>query len=159
MKDYGLWIGLLLSLPLSILANILTPKFQSWFDSRNRKKSLQKNRNLQAEYEKVVKFKNDRQSFHEYLFWVVIRTTLIGSLLGVFAGIIFAIPNIFDILEIPYSEIDFIRNTLYALGQSMSVIGALMIVNTCSTALRNYYKVKNFDEYEKFVKENISSTA
>jgi hypothetical protein len=157
--DAGLWIGLLLSIPISILVNLFTPKIQAWLDSRNRKRSLIRTKYLQQEYEQVRYYRENRGEFREYLIWIVIRTTFVGSLVGIFAAFVFVIPNFFEILNLEYEQTRIIRHVLYIAGQLISLIGALLIVNICSNALKVYFRVRDFDIYEESVKKNLSAGA
>jgi hypothetical protein len=140
MGDVNLWLSLLLAIPLSILANIVTPFVQRWLDKFNEKRVLERTKGLQKEYEQVKHFAEDRSEFKEYLLWVVIRTTLVGSLVGIFSQALNAVGNIL-----------YVGGILYAISQVIGIIGSIMVINLCSDALKIYSKVQRFDEYQKFV--------
>jgi hypothetical protein len=157
MKDTGLWIGLLLSIPLSILANVFTPGIQRWLDARSRGRALARTKNLEIEYEQVKRYREKREEFHEYLLWTVIRTTFVGALAGIVAGLTVVIPTIFTpewFFPARLFVAGIARSILYATGQVVSVAGALLIINICRTALGTYYKVSHYDEYEASVQIN-----
>ena len=153
--ETGFWLGLLFSIPISILANLFTPTVQAWLDARNRKRSLERTKNLQQEYYQVKQFREDRSEFREYLIWIVIRTTFVGSLVGILASFVFAVPSFFDILDLDYEQTRVVRNLLYAAGQFVSLVGGLLIVNLCSSALKVYYRVKNFEAYEESINQHV----
>jgi hypothetical protein len=156
MDEISFWLGLLLAIPLAIAANLLTPQIQSWLDERNKNKALARTKDLQTEYELIKSYKTSREDFREYLLWIVIRTTYIGSLIGIFAGLAFGIPNLFDIVGNYDRGWEIVRSIFFIGGQALSILGALLVVNICNNALQVYLKVKNFEAYEISVQRNLS---
>ncbi len=153
------WIGLLFSIPLSIFANLVTPRVQRWWDSKSEQRASARTKDLRAEYQQVKLFRSSRDEFHEFLLWVIIRTTFVGAVLGIVAGIAFLIPEVFDSVWIGYDTtmgLRVFRSTFYVISQTISIIGTLLIVNICKNALSIYSKVRAFDEYEASVREYIS---
>ena len=62
--DTGFWIGILLAVPLAIVANLLTPKVQSWLAARGATKIAKRHDKLRAEYKKVCELKDDKASLN-----------------------------------------------------------------------------------------------
>ncbi len=129
--DLGFWIGLALAIPLSVLANLLTPAAQRWFDRRNQARLARHAGDLREEYELIRSFVRDRSRLNSFLLAAVIRSTLIGSLVGIITGMVFAAASIAYLGGIPN-----------AFGQVLAVIGAIMVVRISSDGLRAWAKVK-----------------
>jgi hypothetical protein len=157
MSDSGIWVGLLLSIPLSILANVATPRVQRWLDARNRTRALQRTAGMASELAQVTRYVKDRGEFREYLLWTIIRTTFVGALCGIISGLIFVIPRIlpFDRMS---EGLSFAQNAAYSGGQAVGIVGALLIINICRAALKTYYNVTNYSEYEAHVVRHLNDT-
>jgi hypothetical protein len=152
----GFWIGLLLSIPISILANLFTPRIQVWLDSRNKKRALARTKNLQREYDQTRKYRENRGEFREYMLWVVIRATFVGALTGILTSLAYMIANFYQFSVIDSMGSFRFSSLLFVAAQFLSLIGTLLVVNICSSALKVYYRVKNFEIYEESAKKNLA---
>ena len=81
------WIGLLVSIPIAIATNLVTPKIQRWLDRNNKRKALEKTKNLLAEFNEVEIYRNNPHEFTQYLIYVGIKITFIGSLVGIIVAL------------------------------------------------------------------------
>lgn len=149
------WIGLLLSIPIAIATNLATPRIQKWLEVSSKKRAVEKTKDLQEEYQRILVYVNNPDEFTSYLLFVVIRTTLIGSVVGIISGLAYVAGQLSSSLFYVYE----ISGFIYAAAQIISIIGALMIVNICRTAASTWYKVKNFDRYQQTVRESEAKLA
>ena len=145
--DFGFWIGLAVSIPLAIIANLMSPKIQIWIDNRSKIGTLKKTKRLKEDYLKAKYYIEHRDEFREYLLFIIIRTTYIAFIVGIISGFGALSPELIR----PYS----IGSAVYSIAQMFSIFGALAIVRICSLAIRNYNKIKNFKDYEQFVIKTI----
>lgn len=138
--DYWFWIGLAVSVPLSVFANMITPIAQRWWEKRSRTNALRITSSLKAEYDEVKRYKLERSLFHEYLLLTIIRTTVTGSLAAFAVNVASTAGNFLG------------GNFLfYSVGNMISILGALVIVQVCMRAIRIYGRLRNFDDYQSFV--------
>jgi hypothetical protein len=152
----GLFIaGLVVSIPLSIIANIYTPKVQNWLAGRSTTRLTRRVRELRSELDTISHYRDNRSSLNELLLGVILRTTYVGSIGGILAGALFImgrtlsdapigsiyIPNI-------YTEFTF-NDIVTVLGQLTTVLTALIIVRLCSNGLKTLNRVQNFDSYQE----------
>jgi hypothetical protein len=150
VMDINLWISIAVAIPLAIIANLATPKIQAWFDKREKKKSLKRTKQIKTEYLEIKPFYEDRALFREYMLWIVIKATFIGSMVSILAAIFVMFPIIME-----QFIFDMIRNVFISIAQFISLTGALMIVNICGKALRIYTKIQNYEEYKNAVIDAI----
>lgn len=145
MNELGFWVGLAVSIPLSILANILTPRFQRALDARSQQRAVRRTNELRRELDRVRGLAADTAAFHSYLLWIVLRTTLVGSLVAIIAGLAFMLPTL------ARATGGMMQSTMfdigYAVGQGITLFGSLTIVNMCREGLRTYYRVKDLDSF------------
>ena len=151
----GFWVGLLLSIPMAIAANLVTPKIQRWLETSSKRRAIEKTNDLQAEYQRISDYVNNPHEFTSYLLFVIIRTTLIGSVVGIIVSLAYAAAQ----LSSTFYYRSNLGGLIYASAQIISIIGALMIVNTCRVAASTWYKVKNFDRYQQTVRESEAALA
>lgn len=144
MTEASFWIGLLIAIPLSILANILTPRAQKWLDRRSETKQSKRAGTLRSEHAQVAALVEDQRKLHTYLLMVVVRATYIGSLVGIITGLIWAVNSF-----ISYNE--FISGA----AQILAVFGAIMIVRVCGEGMQVALKVQNYPSYKERVEKQL----
>lgn len=136
LTDYKFLLGLFLSLPLAITANILTPKFEKFLSQRNQKIPRRRLEKIKKEFSQIKDYTENRTLLTEYLLVVLIKSIALGFLIIFWA-------QFFEFLRVsPFS-------TLFIL------LGSIAIANWNLDALKVYSNVKNFDEYEKKRNENL----
>ena len=140
--DIWFWLGLALAIPLSILANIYTPRVQSYLDERRERISSKRFEKVKKEFEEIKYYFENKSELRNEMLAVMIRTTYILSLVGIISGL----------ANIPSFQIDYDKQLLYTLFAVLplfiSIIGALVIVKICSDAMKLYSKVKGFKKLE-----------
>ncbi len=98
MNDIVFFIlGLLFAIPLGVTANLYTPKFQRWIAVKSNKRAEKQRKNIEKAYLQIKEFHTDRTKLREYLLGVIIKTTLIGAIIGILAGILYAVPQILTV--------------------------------------------------------------
>jgi len=143
-----LWISIVFAIPLSIFANIVTPKLQFWIDSRaelTKKRKLhvlQKRRKLQLlaikkELDEVIKLHQDKAALIQEHLYSLIKVALYGAIASIYFGM-------FGILENSWLLHGFITLSY----QFISLIVGVLIFNTCIKAMRLHGKVKYYEKYK-----------
>lgn len=147
--EFTFWIGLALAIPFSVAANLLTPTCQRLFQKFSKTSVLRRTRRLQDEFDLACRYKDNPTSFHEYLLVTVIKTTAIVSLVGLISGL-------FSLLGFVAQEIA-PRHQIFAfsVSQFVQIVGALIVVQICTRSLRVLYRVRNFVEFESFVRNEL----
>lgn len=153
----GLFIaGLIISIPLSILANLYTDKVQSWVGRRNSSRAASRLDVLEREYNQAKGLKEDRGAMQIFLVARILRVAYICSVSAILAGLLFASSNL--VVAAPYSfpfeiGIEVAIGTLSTLGWLVAIIGCLAVVFQCGSALRVHGRVLGFDNFEAAVLE------
>lgn len=149
------WLGLLLSIPLSIFANLITTPVQNMISRYNEESARQRVLQAQVEYRRIESFYLNRSEFHEYLLSVIINTTFITSLTAMLSYLSFMLVGLTHKLRLNSSGkkqvFDAVRELLQGLGFVALIIGALLVINITKEALRTYSNVKNFDSYKQSI--------
>lgn len=139
------WLGLAAGIPLSILANLLTPRAQQWLARRSSSKAANRVSILKAEIENLERLVSEPGRLQTYLLESVLGITLLISMFAVLAGTAFAIGSLFP---------GFAR--LLPLGQLLVVCGAIVVSKECIEALRKSSRARNIEEYRAKVKSQLS---
>lgn len=154
--NIDLWISIALAIPLAVVANILTPKFQKRVDSylqnyskvRIKQKIKDKELQLSKLQEEVLELKiyrDNKAEFNNVLLIALIKIAIYGAMLSLYNGMFFALKYL-SIAHVDLGKTAL--DTLSLFVQFSTLLVAVIIFNTCSKALRTYNKVKNFDDYE-----------
>ena len=147
----GFWLGLILTIPLSIVANILTRPIQRLLDSRVRSRALRRVRDTQQEYNRVKRYREHRQEFYEFMLrsivWIAYWTAQLVLAVG------------FSLLaDRPDVNIsDGLRQTLFTIGVIGIFVCSFMARLWWRDAIDMAYKVRHFEEYESRVKPTLES--
>jgi len=144
LTDYKFFLGLFLSFPLSIFANLLTPKIEKFLSSRSYKSKQKRIKKIKQEYQQVKQYYENRIMLVEYLLINILKTIAIGFLM---------------IFFVTWFDSAFSSSILVILANSLSKIlvmfGSLVIVNWTTNALDIYAKVKRYNDYQKEVSDII----
>ncbi len=87
----GFWLGLAAAIPLSIVANLLTPKIQQWLSERSEKKSAKRVAELRVEYERIENLTKNPIVLHTYLLQQILFIVFFTSFAIAISGIFFFI--------------------------------------------------------------------
>jgi len=153
----GLFIaGLILSIPLSILANVHTDKVQTWFARRNSSRTATRLGTLNREYEQAKELKEDRGAMQIFLVARILRVTYISSVSAILSGLLFASSSLFESARFDFTfelGIHLMTAILSLLGWLVAIIGGLAVVAQCGSALRVHGRVVGFTKFEAAVEE------
>lgn len=137
------WLGLLLSIPLSILANILTPKLESLWAHHSQRRAKKRLQKLRRDLDAVQRYRDDSQTFTEYLLITVIKVAYVtGS-----AGVVAILVNTF---------ID--KAFAVFASRLLSILAGLLIVRVSSQALDTFQRVRNDDDLQKEIEQLTEQT-
>jgi MFS family permease len=158
-------LGLLLSLPASILANIYTPKIQNWLAERSIMRSAKRIDALREEIALVSSYREAPMKFHEFLLGTVLRAIYITSVGGIVAAGFFIAGQastaiVYPRFYIPYTLLRFsVSDLLTMMGQLVGLLTALFLVRICSSSLQVLNRVRNFTRYRGSVEGVLNRLA
>jgi hypothetical protein len=144
------WIGALLSIPIGVGTSLLVPSIQRWLDARGNKKTLAETKRVRAEYEEVLYYQKNPIVFTQYLAQVAVKTTFIGALVSIFANLLSALANAFNLVSVYRLE-----SLLFFASQIIFVVSSVLIVNISRPAMRLWARIRYFDTYSKTVPDEI----
>jgi hypothetical protein len=152
-----LWGGALLSIPIGIATGLAVNPIQKWIENRGEARAAIKLKETRMQYERVLFYLLHPHLFTQYLLQTVIRTTFVGAAVGIFLGIIHAIPNAFVLTgpsvvrgnEYPPQIVAVV--SLGILAQLATVVSSVLIARYCIPALQLWNQLRNFEEYVKSV--------
>jgi len=144
-------IGSILSIPISILANLMTPTFQKWFDKRARTAYSKSLTQLKKEFDEIKMFREQPNSFqfviNEYLIKgvLVLCSLALGTAyfaaLYVYKTFPINVPSLQSVIEISLATISMILWLFL-------IIFILSMVNGLIDLLRKFSRLKQFEKYE-----------
>jgi len=140
--DLSFWLGLAAAIPLSIAANLLTPRLQQWAARRNSVKAASHTKALQKELKTIEELAVSRLNLHTFLLESVLLITLLSSMFGVLSGILFTLSRFLPLLA--------------SAGQLVAVIGGIFIMRECMDAIRKSRGARNFKKYSADVAEQLA---
>jgi len=147
-------IGLLLSIPVGIITSLLTPLIQKIFQNISQKARVKANDISKKEYEKLKIYYANKTELSLFFINVIIKTTFISAFMSILSYLFFISSQIlYPIINYFYSYHYLnISIILPAIGQFILLIGSILIVNICKSAINVWKKIRNFDEYERVLK-------
>jgi H+/gluconate symporter-like permease len=146
--NYTFWLGLALAIPLSIIANIFTPKLQQSFAKHSQSKAKKRIAYLQEIIEEHKDLGSSPEKLHTFLLESILLITLLTSVFAAISGSIFALSSI-----IPDNRI------ISLLGQLVSAFGAATISKECFSTLIKSKRAKRFTQYQEEIEKEISQLA
>jgi hypothetical protein len=159
------WLALLLAVPLSVAANLITPYIQDWLSLRNEGLALDRITELKTEYLKVERYASNPELLNTYLISLVLESALylsfvmiINHITGFLVGI--GQPLIYAHLKSGVtSKWRLILYALRPLHTSVAIIGLLLILNLCKEGLSTYSKVQQFETYKAKIESETGSVS
>jgi hypothetical protein len=85
-------------------------------------------------------YKNNPETFIQYLVHVAIQTAFVGAIVGIFSSMAFAFQELIGPIGV---------------GQVITIVSSLLIIRICRPAMILWRKVRNFDVYCKSVPSEI----
>jgi hypothetical protein len=138
MNDLGFWLGLALSIPLSILGNILTPKLVAYLERRKVVKTTRSRRQETMVYERTRAFKNGTRDRYPFYFLCATSSVLCAIAASTLIALLLLLPLGLDI-----------RVAGWALAMALAFLSLTLLLGIHITA----YNLKNFADYERRFKE------
>jgi hypothetical protein len=130
--------SVLIAIPISIVANLLTDPVQRKLDKRLKQQSARREAN-QAKFRIVVEeLAADKAAFSNYLMVQVLRTTFFTALLGLFSGLAFAAGQLIVVTEVDEQA----GNAFFVLGQALALMGSLLVLTVVRAALQTASAVR-----------------
>jgi len=80
------WIGISAAIPLSVVANLVTPRSQQWLARRNASRAARRSNELREELESIEKLTSEPGRLQIFLLESVLLITLLTSVIGVLSG-------------------------------------------------------------------------
>lgn len=146
MEDWGFWLGLAASVPLSILGNLLTPNFQNFLAKRSSEKSKKRVKELQKEFERIKNMAENPEKLHTYLLMSILLVTFATASLGAISGALFLFSSL---LKSP--------RFLYSAGQLIAISGATVIAKICFDSIRDANRARNLEKYKERLEADIGT--
>ena len=148
-----MWVSVLLAIPLSILANLLTPRFQKMIDRASEKnrtrtiseqvaKASQQLAEILREVELVTKYHTDRPLFHQYMLVMLLRVTLYGAVGGIYGSCLGMLGEM-----VSWNGILGANSRIGV--QLVALFTSMMIVIACTRAIRLHQEVRDYDKFKE----------
>jgi hypothetical protein len=158
-----LWFGALLSIPIGIGTGLAVTPLQRALENRGKAKAVAETKRAKEIYTETLFFVGHPHLFTQYLIQVAIKTTFIGSAVGIFSGLFYLVGQMgaLSVRELFSWAID--REALnilgFGLGQVVAIFSSVMIVSICMPAMKLWHRVRNFEEYVKGLPTKIRDIA
>ncbi|MFF5081887.1 hypothetical protein ACFY36_32960 [Actinoplanes sp. NPDC000266] len=124
-----LW-GLLLSIPIGIAVNLVSPAFGSYLEKRSEKVAKRREIERKEFANEAISLATDQTTYYTFLLGAVLRTTYIGALIGILTGVLAAVGQGISAVGIyRFSQFFFLGSQLAALA------GAILVLNIARNAL------------------------
>jgi hypothetical protein len=152
----GFWLGLILAIPLAIIGNIVTRPVEKYLDSRIRSRALRRTRITRQEYERVKRYRENREEFYEFMLRSVVFIANSTALLifGAFGASLLLLADSRYFTGIAEK----VRGPLFLISLPLLTFDFLMTTRWGRRALDMMsYKVRHFSEYESRVKPMLDS--
>ncbi len=148
MEQFGLsfWIGLALAIPLSVVGNLLTPRFQQWVAKRDTVKAEQQISSLRTQLEELERITSEPGRLQTYLLESVLAITLLTSSFGAVSGLFFMMGAL-----LPEAA-----RLLLPIGQIFAVAGGTLVAKECISTLQKSRHARNIEKFKAEVSEKIS---
>ena len=132
--DGQFWLGLAFAVPLSIVANLFTPKIQEWLSRRSAAAAARQAAVNSREQARVAAYVQDPKRLIVFQLTAVLLATMVGACIGAFTALLYFTSAIADARFGPL------------LAPSLPVIGSLMVAGICYEAVKISIKVREAQE-------------
>lgn len=149
-------LGLLLAIPLAIVANLITPKIsaaiggrsgRSGRSGRRRKSGWKRNRHLEEELALITNLATNAEKLTQHLFTVFLKAAVVLMVVSIATDVMWMLMRVFGEL--------FYIGSLSGLIYALDIVGAVVVVRIVMDGLRDLDKVRNFEEYKAFVRREL----
>ena len=138
------WLGLAAAIPLSILANLLTPRIQRALARRSEARAARRAAQIQAELEEIERLTKEPGRLQTFLLESVLLITLLTSAVGVLAGVFFTLSNLLGI-----------SGLFASMGQLVAVAGGVMVMKECIEVLRKSRRARDAEKFKTEVQAEL----
>jgi len=145
IKGHNWWLSLFFSIPLAIVANLLTPRVQSLLDSHSRQSAERQLESAVVQLERTAHFVNFPDEFTQYLLMVLIKIAALSAILTIVSMLSIFAPRILRRIlnrsgssKINWGEVFGVVSYLAILMVSLQIVSVSM------SALGDYERVKTF---------------
>lgn len=141
-------IGLAVSVPLSIVANILTPRVLRWWDRRKRTMSDRRMRQLQEDLARARRARAHPEIVFGRAMFIVLATTMLGAVSTICTSIGFGV-----------MEWGGFRSTVVSALYVVQIAVALLTVRLCVGGINDIHNERRLEELEAEVAAFASKKA
>lgn len=124
------WLGLAFAIPLSIIANLFTPKIQDWLSRRSSVAAKKRQVVRAKEQSRIDEYLKDPARLNTFLLTTLLVATMFGSVIGAFTALLYVMGTVAD------------GRFGSILAQGMSVFAGLFITKICFDAVNISIKVR-----------------
>jgi uncharacterized protein YybS (DUF2232 family) len=136
------WLALILAIPISIVANLLTPNVEHWLSQRSESAARQALKEAETERKRIEILRSDKSQLTALLTATVVKVAVYTAILG-----IFNFPVSLFVQQMMMRR--FSRGvgllSLQVLQMLFNIVVFLLIINTCRAALSTYEQVNQVD--------------
>ena len=125
------WLGAALSVPIGICTNLASPAIGRLLERRNQRAAQKQQAERAERAELAAEMARDQSAFYSHLLTALLRTTYIGALFGILAGVAAALGQAVFI------------NGLFVVSSICALIGAILVLNISRGALVMIQEVRD----------------
>ena len=144
--NFSFWLGLAAAIPLSVLANLFTPRVQQWVGRRNSVKAERQIALLRGQLDELERLTSEPGRLQTFLLENILAITLFTSMFGVLSGLFFTFANL-----LPGGGRLFLP-----LGQLLAVGGGSVVAKECFSTLRKSSQARNIEKFKAKVSTQIA---
>jgi hypothetical protein len=144
-------LGLVFAIPLSVVANLATPRVQARLAGRSSSRATKQRKALTQELKRLQRFVDEPDRFHRYMLATFLRITLIGLLATALSNGLFGATNVIKGVNAYLFSIGaynyYLSDVLNILGFTVSILAACIVVPLCLSALKTNSRINDFPQY------------
>jgi hypothetical protein len=141
MNEINWLITLLAAIPLSVVANLFTPRIQNWLAHKSRGAAGKRLIVVEREFEQARQFASDKVQLNTYLLVSVLGVIILFSLPNVVNGIVTPIWTFSSLLDTSVSR------ALTIFSGMFSALLNLMAITRAIDAITVFQRVRDFQSY------------
>lgn len=149
LKDINWLVSLIVAVPLSIAANLLTPYIRDWYAKRSSERAKKRIAEVEAEHKEISLYLESKDGLILLLLSTILRVLVMFSLASAIA-FMGSIPSALSLA--PYE----ISILFYGVTGALSVFLYLIGINHGLKALTKFGKVMKYEQYSSEV-ESLKS--
>jgi hypothetical protein len=143
--NFGFWLGLLLAVPLSIVANLTTPFVLQWLAKRGEASAERRRFALSEELSSLEKLASTPGRLQIFLLESILLITLVTCAFVVLGAVLFTVGSV----------IPRIVSYMALAGQLLVLFASVSVTTLCATVLSTSIRARNIEEYKLRVKVQL----